>query len=202
MSRFSDNLHEIRTMRKMSQKELGEAVGVTGSCVGFWERCRIKTPDEDMVQRLASALNVSPVMLQYGLDEATEPDTAVRRVPKVGDVVGGLPKEPYAEWDEMVLCPDARADYALRVDGNSMSPTICDGDTIFVKATDKANSGDICVIYANERTTLKRIKYHGENNDMLDLVPDNDEFPVITFKGKQLEHVTIQGVVVAIQRIL
>lgn len=57
MSKFGETLRELREQKKMSQEELGLAIGKTHVAVGDWERGK-RNPKRDSVVKLAQVLGV------------------------------------------------------------------------------------------------------------------------------------------------
>ena len=62
------------------------------------------------------------------------------------------------------------ADYAVKISGDSMEPTIKDGSTVCVKCTEELHDGDIGIFIVNGDVMCKRYK---EDNAEKWLVPDN-----------------------------
>jgi len=81
-----------------------------------------------------------------------------------------------------------RADYALKVDGNSMvNAAILDGDLVFMQKTEaKPANGQIAAVMVSDmsdRATLKR--FYDEGDHVL-LVPANDDYPLIVVNPNSL----------------
>ena len=55
---FGDRLKELRLQNGMTQKELGDRIGVTKSVVSFYE-LRERTPSPDVLVKLATIFHVS-----------------------------------------------------------------------------------------------------------------------------------------------
>lgn len=56
--KFSDNLRLLRTKHRLSQKEIGDIVGVTSQAISKWEN-GIAEPDNDSLLKLSNYFNVS-----------------------------------------------------------------------------------------------------------------------------------------------
>lgn len=72
------------------------------------------------------------------------------------------------------------ADFAVRISGNSMEPTIEDGSIIYVKKAEELQHNDIGLFVVNGNVMCKRIKKQGRG---VILVPDNSEYEPIRKKG-------------------
>lgn len=84
------------------------------------------------------------------------------------------------------------ADYALRISGHSMEPTLADGSIVLVKAIEEPTDGQIVVVNVDGQSMVKRYR---EINGQAQLVPDNDcgEYPSISLDDSKDVH--IQGVI-------
>lgn len=67
---MGDEIRRHRERLKLTQKQLGAAVGVTRIAVGAWERGESE-PDEDNLQRLADVFHVTRSSLRYPAAEMT-----------------------------------------------------------------------------------------------------------------------------------
>ncbi len=122
------------------------------------------------------------------------------RVPLVGLVPAGRPKEVFDVSDEAMEIPEWMVGrrkgnvFCIHVDGKSMVDAyIDDGDWVLVERTNSANSGEMVVTLLDDGSvTLKRLKM--KDGD-ISLVPENPEFEPI--KVKELK---ILGRVIGILR--
>jgi transcriptional regulator with XRE-family HTH domain len=72
---LSSRIRKFREDRKLTQKELGELIGVSGARLGNWEHGAHR-PDIELLAKLCEALNVSPSeMLDIQLPEDNLNDT-------------------------------------------------------------------------------------------------------------------------------
>lgn len=73
---IGNRIAKARKLRGMTQKELSEAVGVTGGAVGQWEIGRGQPSRGEMEEAVAEALGVSVQWLLYGIeDDAVKAET-------------------------------------------------------------------------------------------------------------------------------
>jgi repressor LexA len=122
------------------------------------------------------------------------------RVPLVGLVPAGRPREVFDVSDEVMEIPEWMVGrkkgniFCIQVDGKSMVDAyIDDGDWVLVERTNSANSGEMVVTLLDDGSvTLKRLKM--KDGD-ISLVPENPEFEPI--KVKELK---ILGRVIGILR--
>jgi repressor LexA len=87
------------------------------------------------------------------------------RLPLLGSVPAGLPAEAIAETEEFFSVDEAiakRANFALRVKGDSMYPTLWEGDVILVQFTPTADNGEIVVASVDgDDATVKKLRKTG-----------------------------------------
>lgn len=82
----------------------------------------------------------------------------------------------------------------ITVFGNSMEPFISNGETVIVERIDDARNGETVIANINGDIYIKRIKKDPLNR-WVKFLSDNNEYDEIELKGKDLEHVTIIGIV-------
>ena len=118
------------------------------------------------------------------------------RVPILGRVPAGAPLEAIADIEDYLAVDEAmarRANFALRVKGDSMAPQILDGDMVLVKNTPVAENGETVVATLEDgESTVKRFRRHGRQ---ICLEPVNPAYPVI-----RSPHIKIVGVVTSLIR--
>ena len=86
----------------------------------------------------------------------------------------GFYSEEPSKADGEVESPFADADYAVKISGKSMQPTIMDKSTVFVEATEVLSDGDIGIFVVDGEVMCKRYR---EDGARVWLQPDNsDEF--------------------------
>jgi repressor LexA len=121
-------------------------------------------------------------------------------IPVMGRIAAGTAIEAIEHETHKVSAPDDDFDpdmhFALEVSGESMiNAGILDGDTVILKKTDHAQSGDIVVALINEETaTLKRFRKKGGS---IALEAANPAFGTQIFGP---DRVRIQGKLVALVR--
>ena len=82
----------------------------------------------------------------------------------------GFYSEGPSKADGEVESPFADADYAVKISGKSMQPTIMDKSTVFVEATEVLSDGDIGIFVVDGEVMCKRYREDGER---VWLQPDN-----------------------------
>ncbi len=122
-------------------------------------------------------------------------------LPLVGRVAAGSPIlavqhiEAHYRIDPGVFA--ARADYLLRVHGDSMKDAgIHDGDLLAVRSTAEARNGQIVVARLEDEVTVKRFRRRGRE---VMLMPENAEFEPIVVDTR-VQSLVIEGVAVGLLR--
>ncbi|WP_420414923.1 transcriptional repressor LexA [Roseibium sp.] len=94
-------------------------------------------------------------------------ESAAREIPVMGRIAAGVPIEAIQTHSHSISVPPELLGkgehYALEVRGDSMIDAgILDGDTVLIRRTDSADSGDIVVaLVDDEEATLKRLRKKG-----------------------------------------
>lgn len=89
-------------------------------------------------------------------------------------------------------------DFALTCHGDSMSPTICDGDIVCIRCQPEVEQGEIAAVRIGGEATLKHFHRQG---DAVMLLADNAAVcPPMIFTGLQLEELHIEGRAVGLCR--
>ncbi len=84
-------------------------------------------------------------------------------------------------------------DFTLDVTGESMSPTISDGNIVFVRKNHDRMDGQVYVLDIDGETVIKRVYF---NTDQITLVSDNPGWEDRTVTGYDLKQTRIEGIVV------
>ena len=150
----------------------------------------------DWMEELAAALETTPAYL-LGLDTPCpppgfEPLPAMTQVPLIGSIACGTPITAEQNIERYIGVPAAwRADFALTCHGDSMSPTICDGDIVCIRCQPEVEQGEIAAVRIGGEATLKHFHRQG---DAVMLLADNAAVcPPMIFTGLQLEELHIEG---------
>jgi len=84
--------------------------------------------------------------------------------------------------------------YFVRAQGDSMSPTIEDGELVLIDRAVRPETGDIVVAVCGGKCSLKRFYNAGERG--VELRSDNPEYPTILINGE--EELEIRGVAIKV----
>ncbi|MEZ6031208.1 MAG: transcriptional repressor LexA [Hyphomonadaceae bacterium] len=160
----------------------------------------LKLPESAVPQTPGRAPFRPSVVEGAGSARKAAPSPRSSMIPVMGRIAAGTSIEAIEHETHKVAAPDEELDpdthFALEVQGESMiNAGILDGDTVILKKTEHAASGDIVVALINEETaTLKRFRKKGGS---IALEAANPAFGTQIFGP---DRVRIQGKLVALVR--
>ncbi len=124
-------------------------------------------------------------------------------LPIVGQVAAGEPILAAEHVEDHCAVPpeffQPRADYLLRVRGDSMSKVgILDNDLLAVHRTEDASNGQIVVARIDDEVTVKRLQ-RGRAKHLINLLPENDDYEPIVVDLRE-QQFSIEGLSVGVLR--
>ena len=158
------------------------------------------------VQALADYFNInkSDLIEDKKLNIDTVPIESGYTIPVLGRVAAGYGKEAVEEViGQIEISPAlaAKGDYfGLLIKGDSMIPTLYDGDTVIVQRVDDAESGDLVIALVNGHdATCKRLQKYA---DGIALIPQNPVYEPMRFTESEIDTtpVKILGKVIEMRR--
>ena len=203
---FSRNLKMYMEVHDLNNVELSRIVGVSESTVGKW-LLQKSLPRMGVVEQLANyfKINKSDLLEDKGKTVSIPDDPNIfvpklKKVPLLGTTAAGEPILS-EEHFEGYVGTTANADFCLRVHGDSMTGIgIYDGDTVFVKAQNDAESGQVVVVRINgDAVTLKRFYHNGES---VILQSENPAYPPMVFNANNCDDFRILGRAIIKQSII
>lgn len=169
-------IYNRRTELGITQKEVADFVGVSEATVSRWESGHIDNMRRDRIAALSKILRLSPLAIM-GIDDTdlsshlpnmVPIDARTFRVPIVGRVAAGRPivvdEEIIGyEYIDNKYSKDGHEYFGLRIVGNSMEPTIMDGDIVIVRRQRYVENGEIAIVLIDgEEATAKEVKESAE----------------------------------------
>ena len=189
---IGDNIRELRESHNLTQRDLGDILGVSDKAVSTWEKGRA-IPRMGVIQKMADYFGVSKTSIIEDLSNTTPIASNLisvrpREIPILGTICAG--NGIYAEENyqgSFALDKSISADYAIHVKGGSMTGAgIQDGDLAFIRKCD----GDIVngriyavILNGSNEATLKAVTAH---EDFIVLTPLNPAYPVITTYSQEV----------------
>lgn len=213
MANFGSILKNLRTSRGITQGELATMLDVSRSTVGMYETGG-REPDFETMEAIADIFNVDMDYLmgrtqverkhpisppRKEIPPGFQPLPEMMQVPLIGTIACGTPILAEQNIKSYIGVPAAwRADFALECHGDSMSPTICDGDVVCIRSQPEVEQGQIAAVRIGEEATLKHCYYQ---NGVVQLIADNPAVcPPMVYTGRQLEEIKVEGLAVGFCR--
>ena len=194
---LSSRIRQRREQLGLSQEELAARMGYRSkSSITKLEK-GINYLPRAKLEELAAALDTTPAWLMGLVDlpfppPGFEPLPEMVRVPLVGSIACGTPITAEQNIECYIGVPAAwHADFALTCHGNSMAPTICDGDIVCIRRQPEVEQGEIAAVRIGEEATLKH--FHRQGETVMLLADNTAVCPPMVFAGPQLEEIQIEG---------
>ena len=186
-----NRIEELRKLKGINQKELGENIGVAQTTISTWER-GTRQPDHECLLLLADYFGVS-VDYVLGREDAFDSDD-IYRVPVLGRVAAGLPlyaTQDIIDWEELPKSWQRKGDYfCLQIKGNSMEPRMCEGDIVVIRQQDTCESGQTAIVMVNgDEATCKRVVFHDNG---LSLLSNNPMYPPQFYTSTEVESLPVR----------
>lgn len=202
MSTIYDRIKARRQELGLTVEELAQQLGYKDkSSISKIENGKADIP-QAKVALFARALHTTTAYLMGvdgpALPPGCQPMPPLTRVPLVGRVACGMPILAEQNIEGEIAVPENwRADFVLVCRGDSMAPQIQDGDLVAVRSQPTVENGEIAVVRIGDEATLKKVTYDGTT---LVLQPLNPAYPLMTYTGKELADVHIEGKAVGLCR--
>lgn len=143
------NLKDFRKRNMLTQAEVANLLNITPQAYSNYEQ-GTRTPDILTCKKLASIFGVS---LEVLLGDKPLTESSAFKIPVLGVIPAGTPieaVEDILDYEDISEDMARRGNYfALKVRGDSMLPTVKDGDVVIVRQQEDAESGQICVVMIN-----------------------------------------------------
>lgn len=203
MKSIGERIKDARKTAGLTQLELAKKTDLSRSYIGDIEKNRYN-PSVSTLQLIATATN-TPLEDLLPSTKTGSPTGRGVRIPVLGRVVAGIPIEAVEEiLDYEEITPELAATgefFALQVRGDSMEPTLRDGDVVIVKKQPTVDSGDIAIVLVNGNdATVKEIK---ESPSGITLIGHNVAVYTPQFySNKEIQNLPVQiiGKVVEMRR--
>lgn len=209
MAKFQVILKELRSSKGLTQSELAQQLRISRSTIGMYESGS-REPDFETLELIADYFNVDTDYLLGRTNKTTYIPTPKNPYHKgvtinvLGRVAAGIPIDAITDIVDTEEISEEMAKtgefFGLKIKGDSMTPTICNGDIVIVRQQDDAETGDIVIATINgDEATCKRLrKYQGG----IELISINPGFKPFEFTNKEIleKPVRIIGKVVESRR--
>lgn len=213
-------IKEYRTNNNLSQRAFAKRTSLSPSYINTLEKIynpktgKPYSVTTDVALELAKAMFMSIEDLLNILDKQQEFElnsqkkdflgNPVVSIPVLGTVKAGY---DYLAEENIIGTLDISEElsktgdfFALKVKGDSMAPSIIEGDFVIVKKQDDFENGDIVVAIINgDEATIKKAK-KSENSILLQPFNNNYEPAIFTYEEMKTVPVIIVGIVKKLER--
>ena len=208
-----------RTEHHMSMDDFAKKCGLSKAYISILERNinpvngKSPIPSLETIKSVSGAMGVDfndVIALLDGDQEVSltpaapippgfQPMPEMSAVPLVGSIACGTPILAEQNIEARIGVPALwQADFALTCHGDSMSPTICNGDIVCIRCQPEVEQGEIAAVRVGEEATLKHFHRQG---DAVMLLADNAAVcPPMFYAGEQLSELHIEGKAVGLCR--
>lgn len=183
---FSQNLRDAMYRKNVSQNTLAKKLDCSVSTVNSW--CQgISLPRRDRFDKLCQFLNVSRLDLLADSIPQNLSVPAAHPLRMLGRICAGdgmLCEENFEGY--FFVDNSIRADYCLRVEGDSMKDAnINHGDIAFLKRNYDLYDGNIYAVVYGEDNTASLKQVYRQEPDSLVLLPANPKYSPIIVKADE-----------------
>lgn len=214
--KLAELLIKYRKEHRMSQREFAEKCHLSHGYLNILEKeinpntGKPTAPSVDKMTNIASALGMTLHELLSTIDDMQVTIPALPKdikpisqmqhhyVPLIGSVAAGEPLFCETNYDLVIDAPK-KADFALRVQGESMVPTFLPNDVVYIRQQDDVEDGQIAVVIIDDSATLKHV-YHQPGG--LLLISDNPAYSPMHISAEEHEYLKILGKVCGYTRMM
>ncbi|MEY0543937.1 LexA family protein [Providencia rettgeri] len=182
---LATRVKQRRTELSLTQVELAERAGISQQSVESIENGRTRKPRN--IIELAKALQCNPEWLVNGKNIMPITEVNSRKIPLLSYVQAGLFKDENTITDcdgnfEYIMVDDdiSANSFALRIEGDSMTPEFKEGDIVVID-TELAPAPGEFVFAQNggHQGTFKKYRPLGIGTGEFELVPLNPDYPTL-----------------------
>jgi repressor LexA len=200
---FWNNFVNLCNNKGKSPTAVISELGISRGSVTHWRTGKV--PHHNTLLKIADYFNVS---VDYLLGKENAPDvksnaiildpTKTRMIPVYESVSAGfgtLAQDLILEYMPIYIHSESEAaeTICIKVQGDSMSPKIENGDTIQVHKQTSVDSGSIAVVLVDGEDALVKNVIYGPN--FIELHSFNPEYQTIRFEGADVMRVQVIGLV-------
>lgn len=213
-------IKEYRQTHNLSMDAFSDKSGISKAYISLLEKNKHpktgKTiaPSIQCIKQAADGMNIDFNILFSMIDGNVSLDDSAQSMPMppkhgvtinvLGRVAAGIPIEAVENIIDTEEITEELAKtgefFGLQIHGDSMLPSICDGDIVIVRQQNDAESGDIVIATINgDEATCKRLrKYYGG----IELISNNPSYKPFEFSNEEIQNkpVRIIGKVIELRR--
>ncbi|PHQ88490.1 MAG: hypothetical protein COB42_08695 [Sulfurimonas sp.] len=190
-----DRVNHLKMEQKVNQIKIAQALNIVPSSISDILNRKGRKFSAEHIPKLAKLFQVDESFL-LGSDIKIK----VRTIPLIGLASCGIPQEYDLNGYEAVPIGEElyhEGMYAVRAEGDSMSPKINNNSLVYCRTNMQIDSGNIVHYSINGESGIKKYKIN-EKRDIISLIPINSDFDIITVHaddGVNLKMSKVVGVV-------
>ena len=189
----------------ITQTALADMIGESKQTIYKYESGVVSNIPSDKIEAIANVLDVSPAWIcgweqdsEIPIPSGFDPLPDMEEIPLVGRIACGEPITAEENLEGYVSAPAMwHATFALLCRGDSMEPTICDGDLVAIRKDVQIENGQIAAVRIGDEATLKRVYIH---KDYVELRPENPAYTSIILRKEEINKAAIEGKAVGLCR--
>ena len=190
--KMNEYIRKRRRSLKLTTEQVAKHIGVSAPTVNRWETGEIKNIKNDKILRLATILDIDPMVL-IDWDDQEQYQRNDRLKPILGYARAGydlFAEEQLLGYEEVSDAEINKGDYFLQVKGDSMTGShIFDGSKVYVKSQSYVNSGEIGVVIINgDEATIKKVI---KQKDLLILEATNPDYENRYFTAQEVAELPV-----------
>ena len=202
----------IREEKGLTQEELAKTLGLNKSTIQRYETAKIEKIKLPVIDAIAQKLDVNPewlsdktnIRLTYSdtspkLTKIPYTESGCVKVPLIGRAAAGY--TCYAEENitayvltDSDILKDGYDHFWLKVKGDSMEPTLLEGDLVLVRAQSVLETPCLAVVTVDQEDGL--VKYVDIDTHKITLTSVNPYYPPRVFEKEEMNRVRVVGIVV------
>jgi len=189
---MNEYIRKRRKSLKLTTGQVAKYIGVSSPTVTRWETGEIKNIKNDKVLKLATILEIDPMVL-IDWDDQEQYQRNDKLKPILGYARAGydlFAEEQLLGYEEVSDAEINKGDYFLQVKGDSMTGShIFDGSKVYVKSQSYVNSGEIGVVIINgDEATIKKVI---KQKDLLILEATNPDYENRYFTAQEVAELPV-----------
>lgn len=209
---IGERIKEIRNKLDMSQVDFATKINISKQTLYKYENNLITNIPSDKIEAVAKLGHVSPTyLMDWNISEnpiSSDKNNNINiksiskgvKINVLGRVAAGLPIEAVEniiDTEEIAKTGDF---FGLLIRGDSMTPSICNGDIVIVRQQDDTESNEVVIATINGTDAVcKRLRKY---KDGIELLSNNPSYEPLNFSNEEIadKPVKILGKVVELRR--
>lgn len=197
---MAKNIRHYMNKFNVTQTEICNTLGIKMPTFSDWVNAKTY-PRIDKIELMANYFGIEKSDLVENRNHSSKKGVTIK---VLGRVAAGIPIDAVEEVidTEEIAQEMARTGsyFGLKIKGDSMTPNICDGDTVIVRQQPNAENGETVIAIVNGSDAVcKRLRKY---KDGIELISNNPSYAPMEYSFKDIEEtpVRIIGKVVELRR--